>query len=139
MERVREVGGVTFINDTTATIPDATVSSIKDFEGGLVLIAGGADKDLKFTRWAKLVAKKVKYLVLIKGSADQKIAAALKNTGKKINFSAVLTMDKAVKLAYKKAVKGDTVLLSPGCASFGAFVNEFDRGDQFNKAVKSLK
>lgn len=139
MEKVRKHKGVEFINDTTATIPDASVAAVKSVEDGLILIAGGADKDLKFDSWAKVISQKVKFLILFKGTALEKIKKSLGGQKKKIKFEEVSNMDKAVKLAYKKAVEGDTVLLSPGCASFGVFENEFDRGDQFNQAVKSLR
>ncbi len=139
MELVRKYKGINFVNDTAATIPDASISAVKSVEGNQILIAGGADKNLKFNQWAGLVSKKVKFLVLFKGTASAKIKKALGKQKKKISFQEVSNMDKAVKLAYKKAVKGDTILLSPGCASFGIFKNEFDRGDQFNQAVKNLR
>ena len=139
MEIVRKLKSVTFINDTTATIPDASMMAIKNFKKNLILIAGGADKDLKFDKWAEEVSSRVKFVVLFEGSALSKIKTSLRKQKIKVNSDEVSNMDKAVKLAYKKAVKGDVILLSPGCASFGVFKNEFDRGDQFNEAVKRLR
>jgi UDP-N-acetylmuramoylalanine--D-glutamate ligase len=75
---------------------------------------------------------------LLPGTATPLIEKSFKLYASKVNCNKVSSMDKAVKLAYKSAEPGDAVLLSPGCASFGLFKNEFDRGDQFNEAVKKL-
>ena len=99
----------------------------------IILIAGGADKNLNFSNFAKQV-KKVKQLILFKGTASSKIKRKLK----KQEYKQVNSMKQAVKQAQNKAKKGDIVLLSPGCASFGLFKHEFDRGEQFVKEVKKL-
>jgi UDP-N-acetylmuramoylalanine--D-glutamate ligase len=102
-----------------------------------VLIAGGADKELDFTALGAAVLaprSPVKAVVLLEGSATEKVAAALgpRVAGRYGDFGA------ALRRAVGLATAGDTVLLSPGCASFGMFVNEFDRGDQFNSLVRAL-
>ena len=103
----------------------------------IVLIAGGKDKDLDYTEFVKLMLQKVKYLVMFKGTATDKIIKLLT-----INYqplTLVDTMSEAVKTAYSKCEKGDVLLLSPAAASFPTFKNEFDRGDQFIKNVKKIK
>jgi len=139
MEKIAVIRGVTFINDTTATIPDSAINNLKLFGKKVILISGGADKNLKFASFAKKVAVKTKQTILLPGTATPLIIESLKKYAPQTPITEVGSMDKAVKTAYKKAILGDVILLSPGCASFGIFKNEFDRGDQFNEAVKKLK
>lgn len=139
MEKVRTVKGIAFYNDTAATIPDAAINNLKSFEKKVILISGGANKNLKFTEFAKCVARKVKKIILLPGTATPLIEKVLVQKAPGVTRVEASSMDKAVKTAYKSASIGDVVLLSPGCASFGLFKNEFDRGDQFNIAVKKLE
>ena len=139
MEKIAVIKNITFYNDTAATIPDAAINNLKSFSKKAVLISGGADKNLKFTRFAKVINKKVKTIILLPGTATPLLEKELKKHAPQVPRQEANSMDKAVKLAYKAASAGNAVLLSPGCASFGLFKNEFDRGDQFNQAVKKLK
>ena len=139
MEKIAVIKNITFYNDTAATIPDAAINNLNSFPQKVILISGGADKNLKFTRFAKMISKKVKEIILLPGTATPLLIKELKKHAPKVARVEVDSMDKAVKLAYKSAEPGDIVLLSPGCASFGLFKSEFDRGDQFNAAVKKLK
>ncbi len=136
MEEVREVKGVKFINDTTATTPDATIAALKSLGKGknVILIFGGADKKLEYGSAAPVVKKFAKAVVLLPGTAEAKIKKALR--GARIYPAA--SMKEAVKTAVKLAGRGDCILLSPGAASFGLFKNEFDRGEQFIEAVKRV-
>lgn len=142
LEFVREIKGVKYYNDTAATSPDGAVAGIKSFKSPLILIAGGNDKNLDFTELGKIIAEQVKGLILLKGSATEKLTEQIKkhltDTQKQKGFTIVDSMPKAVELAFRSAEAGDTVLLSPGAASFGLFLNEFDRGDKFKAAVKNL-
>ena len=136
-ELIRERDGVRFVNDSAATTPDATLAALESAGRPVVLIAGGADKELDFTALGAAVLaprSPVKAVVLLEGSATEKVAAALgpRVAGRYADFGA------ALRRAVGLATAGDTVLLSPGCASFGMFVNEFDRGDQFNSLVRAL-
>jgi UDP-N-acetylmuramoylalanine--D-glutamate ligase len=136
-ELIREREGVRFVNDSAATTPDATLAALRSAGRPVVLIAGGADKELDFSGLGAAVLaprSPVKAVVLLEGSATAKVAAALgpRVVGRYEDFGA------AVRRAAGLATSGDTVLLSPGCASFGMFVNEFDRGDQFNSLVRAL-
>jgi UDP-N-acetylmuramoylalanine--D-glutamate ligase len=144
LEVIRELRGVTYVNDTAATAPDASVAAIETFaakkkSGRIVLVAGGADKNLPFDAWARVAARHAKHLVLFDGSATPKMEAALSTAGLSVPIAIVRSMREALGEAAKHAEKGDVVLLSPGCASFGIFRNEFDRGDQFVALVKKLR
>ena len=108
-------------------------------ENNIILIAGGADKGLDFRTLTKEIKKTCKSLVLLKGTGTERIKKFLPITGYRLPFTEVFSIREAVELARKKSRKGDIILLSPACASFGMFINEFDRGDQFKKIVKQLK
>lgn len=140
LEHVRSVKGAAYVNDTAATTPEASIAAMEALFAKKkgVLIAGGADKLLKFDAWAKAVKRRVKEVILFDGTATPKMRAALGKAGVSVS-EPVLTMREAVRHAFRAAKRGETVLLSPGCASFGIFVNEFDRGDQFRTHVKALK
>lgn len=142
LEYLRSVRGVKYWNDTTATTPDGNRAAIQTLaekgKKNLVLIAGGNDKNLEFEDMVKLINHTVKSLILIQGTATEKILAFLP---KKLRYPMVVvgSMREAVAYADGFAERGDTVLLSPGAASFGIFKNEYDRGDQFAALVKKLK
>jgi UDP-N-acetylmuramoylalanine--D-glutamate ligase len=140
LELIREVRGIKFINDTTATTPDATIAailSISPISKTIRLIAGGADKELLFDELADVLKKKKVTVTLFEGTAFLPLSDALKEH--EVNFQVVSSMKEALYYHVKNAKAGDSVLLSPGCASFGLFKNEFDRGAQFKKLVKRLK
>lgn len=140
LEFVKEIRGVRYYNDTTATTPEAVIvalDSLKEHKGKIILIGGGADKNLEYEEYGKFVKKYVKSLILFKGVATEKIIQALGKT--KFRTEVVDSMKKAVEIANADSKRGDIVLLSPGAASFGVFKNEFDRGEQFLKEVKKIK
>ncbi len=136
-EYVRELDGVTYINDTAATIPDAVRASVESVAGGVILLAGGSDKELPLEPLIDVIKKRVRQVILFSGSATEKIVLALEESGY-TQYQVVESMGEAVETAQKEASDGDTILLSPGAASFGMFRNEFDRGEQFCKAVLAL-
>ena len=141
LELVRTIGGIKYYNDTTATTPDGNRVALEALglksKKNIVLIAGGADKNLDYSDMAKLVHKTVKGLVLIEGAATEKLLSFIpKRTSYPVYI--VDNMKDAILSACDFAKKGDTILLSPGAASFGVFKNEFDRGDQFIKMVKKI-
>ena len=151
LEFIREVGGVKYYNDTTATTPDgvmAALKALKKYEGKIILLGGGADKELVYDKYAKEVKKSVKALALFKGTATEKILGELKIKNVKLkeevrtkDFSVIVvdSMPDAFAWAKSQAKHGDIVLLSPGAASFGVFKNEYDRGDQFVGLVKKIR
>ncbi len=140
LEFVREVKGVRYYNDTTATTPDGVIAALKaldKYQGKIVLLGGGRDKELDYKKYVPVVKKSVKALVLFKGTATDKIIKTLGQT--KLPVFVFDNMPEAFVWSNAQAKKGDIVLLSPGAASFGVFKNEFDRGDQFTEQVKKLK
>jgi len=152
MELIKEVNGVKYINDTTATIPEATIAAInaltEHLSSGtkhLILIAGGADKDLNFSELAELTIQKAKAIYLLNGTATpkleeiikQKILAANIKLGK-LSVRKFANLETAVRAAAKIARFGDIVLLSPACASFGMFRHEYERGGKFVEAVDKI-
>jgi UDP-N-acetylmuramoylalanine--D-glutamate ligase len=140
LEFVKEIRNVKYYNDTTATIPDAAISAVNSFSEPVILIAGGTDKNLDFKNFIPNI-EKVKKIILLKGTATDKILEEAKKIGseKIINSGVVDSMEKAVWEASQDAKAEDVVLLSPGAASFGLFANEFERGDKFKEAVSKLK
>ena len=141
-EFVREINGVRYINDTTATAPAATLVAIETFAPtakGIVLIAGGADKSLDFAELARAMVVQVRQVILLDGSATDKLANAIYAAGgKEIVAGRFDNLEKAIDQAQALALEGEIVLLSPGCASFGMFANEFERGDRFKQIVNRL-
>ncbi len=134
-ETVAIIDDVRYVNDTAATMPDAAIASIRTCPKPPIVIAGGADKALDFTSFANVLAHETKAVVLLDGSATQKIIALLHQSGLQIP-RVVDTMDDAVAVAQSFAEQGDCILLSPGAASFGLFAHEFDRGDAFVHSIK---
>ena len=140
LELVREFEEVKYYNDTAATTPESAISGINSFSEPIVWIGGGSDKNLDMSGLAETVLEKVKCAILLKGAGTDKLLSAIEKIGGDTgNFPIVDSMEEAVKLAHEKTERGDVVLLSPGAASFGLFLNEFDRGNKFKEAVKALK
>jgi UDP-N-acetylmuramoylalanine--D-glutamate ligase len=142
-EFLRGYKGVKIYNDTTATTPDATIVALKalspkDSKNSIknskkiVLIMGGADKNLDMSGLIKEVPKYCKKVVLLAGTGTEKL-------GDKIDGILVKSLKEGLLEALKWVKKGDILVLSPGFASFGMFKNEFDRGEQFVKLVRGLK
>ena len=143
LELVRTLTGVSYYNDSAATTPESAICGIKSFSEPLVLICGGANKNLDVSILADEIVKNknIKKAVFLAGESTDKIIEALKKTvvAGQVGFPVANSMAEAIKLARQEAVAGDVVLLSPGAASFGMFINEFDRGNQFRELVMALK
>lgn len=149
METIRELGGVIYINDTTSTSPAGTVAALEALHSrveaakrsNIVLLAGGADKQLEFEPMVAAIANPangVKQIIMLKGSATARLSEALRQAGFTNLTEPYDNFGAAVEAAREVATNGDTVLLSPGCASFGMFTHEFDRGQQFRDIVNKL-
>ncbi|MDI3534292.1 MAG: UDP-N-acetylmuramoylalanine--D-glutamate ligase [Thermosediminibacterales bacterium] len=136
LEYVDTVAGVKFINDSKATNPDAAIKALEAVEEPIVLIAGGMDKGVNFTRFAQSFKNRVKALVVL-GETASKIAEAARENGVTC-IKEVSTMEDAVDEAFKRAVPGDCVLLSPACASWDMFKDFEERGRIFKKSVKEM-
>lgn len=140
LEEIAAINGVRFVNDTTSTTPDATIAAVKalaPLSRTIHLIAGGADKELEFGELAKLLKSQKVHVTVFEGTAFAEFSKALRKAG--VAFERVGSMREAFDVHLAMAEKGDTILLSPGCASFGIFKNEFERGEQFKKLVQKLR
>lgn len=142
LEAVRKLRNVTYINDSAATMPDATIAALHSLpDQPLVLILGGSDKKLKFDQLALAVSNaKVRAIIFLPGNATERLRDTIEGVYTQLPpMDNVETMSQAVTTAFQIAQANDVVLLSPGCTSFGAFAHEFDRGDQFKAAVQALR
>jgi len=135
LEKVQKVNGIEFVNDSKATNVNAAYYALECMDNPTVWIVGGVDKGNDYSDLLPLVREKVKAIVCL-GLDNQKIIDT---------FASVVDIlvetagaEEAVKVAYKIAQKGDTVLLSPACASFDLFESYEDRGSKFKEAVRNL-
>ncbi|WP_233899664.1 UDP-N-acetylmuramoyl-L-alanine--D-glutamate ligase [Tenacibaculum piscium] len=135
LEYVRKINGVQFINDSKATNIDAVFYALDAMDSPTIWVVGGVDKGNDYQVLMPLVKEKVKAIVCL-GIDNEKIIATFGNVVPVL--VATNTAKKAVNIANKLAEKGDTVLLSPACASFDLFKNYQDRGIQFKKAIQEL-
>lgn len=136
LEKVARVGGVDFINDSKATNVNSCWYALQSMTTPTILILGGKDKGNDYTEIEELVRQKCKALVYL-GLHNEKLHEFFDRLG--LPTADINTgMEDAVKAAYQLAQKGDTVLLSPCCASFDLFKSYEDRGDQFKKYVRLL-
>lgn len=137
LEKVGEFKGITFINDSLATIPEATIHALEALEGKVeTLIAGGYDRGIDFTKLGEELSKSsIKTLILFPDTGD-KIEKALKNNDIKIFKTD--NMREAVELSFKHTSKGKAALLSPAATSFNMFKDYKERGDVFRKFVEEL-
>ena len=137
-ELVATIGGVEFVNDTAATAPAAASASIQGHgERRIHLIAGGADKRLPLDDLGRVVATHAVTVTLLDGTATAALAASIERHGGRVGAT-VASMAEAVDRAACTASSEEVVLLAPGCASFGLFRDEFDRGQRFRDAVAAL-
>lgn len=135
LEPVITVCGINFINDSKATNVNSSWYAIECMETNIVWIVGGIDKGNDYSELFSVVKKKVKAIVCL-GKDNKKIIEAFSNIVTTIVESN--SMEEAVRSSYYLAKKGETVLLSPACASFDLFKNYEDRGRQFKAAVRNL-
>jgi UDP-N-acetylmuramoylalanine--D-glutamate ligase len=140
LEMFHQAGGIMFYNDSAATIPEAAAAALEALGhtngGRLILVTGGTDKNLDFSPLVQ-TAGRAKTLILLAGTGSEKLRALFDDAG--ISYRGPFDdLDKAVAAALESAVPGDRIALSPGCASFGMFLNEFDRGRKWKEAVRRL-
>lgn len=135
LEMVTRVRGVDYINDSKATNVNSCWYALQSVNTPLVLILGGTDKGNDYSEIEQLVRKKVHTLIFL-GVDNDKLHAFF--DGKVARIEDARSMEEAVNKAYQVAEKGDTVLLSPCCASFDLFKSYEDRGEQFKNCVRNL-
>lgn len=135
MVLVREREGVRYVNDSKGTNVDATLKSLEGFPPtSVLLILGGKDKAGEFERMRSIISEKTRYVITI-GKAADRIAAALEGSATIVPAG---DMQHAIDWASKHAKAGDTVLLSPACASFDQYRNFEHRGEHFEELVRAL-
>jgi UDP-N-acetylmuramoylalanine--D-glutamate ligase len=137
LESVRTVNGIHFVNDSKATNVDAVIRALECFDAPVVLIMGGRNKGYDFAPLEAAVRRRVKRLIVI-GEAREEILEALGRVPEE-GFQEAVSMDQAVRLAFAAACPGETVLLSPACASFDMFGSYAERGDTFRRVVGELQ
>jgi UDP-N-acetylmuramoylalanine--D-glutamate ligase len=136
LERVREIGGVLYVNDSKATNVASALAGIRAFEGGVRLIAGGRPKQESFAPLAEAVRQRCVAVYAI-GEAAERLEHELGSSGVPIFQAGAL--ERAVETAAAEAKAGEVVLLSPACASFDAFEDFEERGDRFRELVEALR
>lgn len=140
LEFVRELDGIKYINDSYATNPEPTLAAINSIVGKKILILGGSSKGADFTYLAQQIKTSDVRAVVLIGDEARNIERSLINVG----FSGKVIMgdqdiEKIVRQARDAAISGDSVILSPACASFGLFKDYKDRGNKFKAEVMKLK
>ncbi|KAA3636562.1 MAG: hypothetical protein DWP97_02535 [Calditrichaeota bacterium] len=135
MENVGSIAGITFINDSKATNVDSVCYALRSVKTNLYLIAGGRDKDSDFRPLIRYGKDNIKSIIAI-GEAKDKLFQTLGN-----NYPVLFadSLEEAVGKSFELATPGDTIMLSPGCASFDMFENFEHRGRAFKNAVADLK
>ena len=139
LEFIRTWGGADWFNDSIATAPERSIAAIQSFEEPLILLAGGRDKNLPWENFARLVARRVKHLILFGESADRIAQAMITFAPKsKVKITHCSNLYQAVQAATKVISSGDVVLFSPGGTSFDEFRDFEDRGEAYKKWVMEL-
>jgi UDP-N-acetylmuramoylalanine--D-glutamate ligase len=134
LEKVAEIDGVLYVDDSKSTVPTSVVAALRSYDRPIVLIAGGRSKGIGFDALGSAIAQRVKALVAIGESA-----AEIRQASGDVPVVEAFSMEEAVQRARELAAPGDVVLLSPGCASFDMFASAEDRGEQFSAAVASQR
>ena len=136
MERLGVINGIEFVNDSIATIPEASMQAVKALGNVKTLIAGGFDRGIDYTAYADFLAvSEVRHLILL-DAVGERIDALLKAKAEcNPEIYRVKDIEEAVALAFRKTPEGSVCLLSPAAASYGMFRNFEERGDHFRQCV----
>ncbi|MDR3305906.1 MAG: UDP-N-acetylmuramoyl-L-alanine--D-glutamate ligase [Clostridiales Family XIII bacterium] len=137
LELAATIGGVRFVNDSKGTNPEAAVKALEAVGEGIILIAGGYDKKADFGAFAAAARGKVRTMLLL-GETAEKIRAAAALAGI-ADIQVVHDLGEAVRLGFELAEPGDTVLLSPACASWDMYTDFEERGKHFKQKVEELR
>ena len=136
LEFVAEHDGVRYYNDSIATNPESVMVALRSFESGIILIAGGQDKDLDYDELARMIVTRVRHTVLL-GAAAEKIHRSLRDAGADPSrIARVASFEEGVARAVALAEPGDIVLMSPACTSYDMFLNFEERGRRFVELVQ---
>lgn len=134
IEFVAKINGREFYNDSKATNVDSTITALKSFDNDVVLILGGLDRGHSFEPLLPYL-KNVKHIVCYGETKERIKEFAIKNN---IDVTVTNNLEDAVHAAYNMSLEGDTILLSPACASWDQYKNFEDRGNEFKKIVRNL-
>ncbi len=143
LETVRTIDGVTWVNDSIATAPERLLAALSSYDEPLVLLIGGADKELPWEAAIQVALRKAKHIVIFGEDGEKQVATKVMNllgilrVGDE-QFSRVPTLEAAVARAAEVATAGDIVLLSPGGTSYDAYVDFAERGTRFRQLVSEL-
>lgn len=132
LESICKINDVEYINDSIATTPDRTMTGLKSIDNSIILLLGGQDKNLNFKKLEQIINQKCR-IVIIFGASRKKILKEISNVSAEI-IEATNLKDATIQ-ASKKAKQGESVLLSPGCASFDEFKNFSERGEKFQEYI----
>ncbi|NYE58786.1 UDP-N-acetylmuramoyl-L-alanine--D-glutamate ligase [Carboxydothermus ferrireducens] len=136
LEKVAEINGVLYVNDSKGTNPDSTIKALNSYERPIVLIAGGRNKGNSFGELAREIREKVRFTVLV-GECREELKEALEMVGYD-KYVIAESFEDAVKKAKELARPGDVVLLSPAAASWDMFKNYEERGELFKRLVLNM-
>ncbi|HWP28733.1 MAG TPA: UDP-N-acetylmuramoyl-L-alanine--D-glutamate ligase [Chloroflexota bacterium] len=139
LEVVAEIAGVRYVNDSIATSPERSIAALESFTEPIILLAGGRDKHLPWERWAAVVGRRVRHLILFGEAAELISQAARAHGAATVPQHRVSSIELAVQLARDLARPGDVVLLSPGCTSYDQFRDFEERGERFRATVRALE
>jgi len=134
-EHVATIDGVSFVDDSKATNVGALETALSGMRGPVILILGGKDKGGDFSHIARRFSDRIRMVIAI-GEAAGRIVQEVSDI---VDAEYASDMEQAVKTAFKRAASGDTVLLSPGCASFDMFQSYAHRGEVFRQCVHSIR
>lgn len=143
LETVRQLAGVTYVNDSIATAPERLLAALASYDEPLILLVGGADKDLPWETAIRLARQKARHIVVFGKDGDKQVATKVMRllTLMRVSqdrISRVDSLDEAVKRAARVAQAGDVVLLSPGGTSYDAYQDFAERGEHFRQLVSRL-
>ena len=141
LEYVDTINEVQYYNDSKATTPEAAIAGIKAFDSPTILIAGGYNKKVSLSQFARECVKNTKYVILVGETANniQELIQGVKGEKAEPEVYVATSLDESVSKAYEIAEAGDVVLLSPACASYGMFTNYEERGKRFKELVHRLE
>jgi UDP-N-acetylmuramoylalanine--D-glutamate ligase len=141
LEYLTEIDGVRIYNDNNATTPQATIAGIEAVGGedkNIILIAGGAYKDIDPSPLVTVIEENCKAVILIPGTGTDRVVEHLRNRGA-TPISEVGSLEEAVEKGRAAGAPGDILLFSPAFASFGQYANEYERNDEFVSLINSLE
>lgn len=140
MQLLRVYKGIKIYNDNNATTPEATIAGLEALneKNNVILICGGATKNLPLDNFAKVINKNCKAVVMIPGTGTEQLKDSL-GLASRVKYIEAKDLKDAIQKALEKSKKGDYILFSPAFASFGMFNNEYERNDLFVNLIKNLK